>query len=210
MSVSGIRAIIRQHTGEHASDKVRITHQEVLAMIRSAKDHSAVTVGERAELLAALVMFGGNEIHPDIFSSPEDKAAIAATAISGIETGAKFEALPPREQARFIWECLIVGGGSAVGFAQNDIRFQALPATVGDIVERLLKAEREKAGPRYDDKPWLRIRAFARSGDVYAYVVSASWDRKDQKGSWDAEEYLGRSGELLKSTSGFVPPDPPD
>ena len=118
MSVKCIDLIIRQHTGANASDTVKITHAEVMAMIRCAGEPSKIAVGDRAQLMAALEMFGGNEIHPDIFSSPEDKAALAKTAMEGIETAEKFSTLTPGSQAAFIWKCLIVGSGNTVGFTR--------------------------------------------------------------------------------------------
>jgi hypothetical protein len=167
-------------------------------------------MAERAELMAALKMFGGNEIHPDIFSSPEDKAALATTAMKGIETGEKLEAHSPRKQAKFIWDCLIVGSGDTVGFSSINEQVGSLSPAMQEKVNRLLRSEKDKAGPRYNDEPYVNLHMFARSGDVYGYVLSASWERKDQNGSWDAENFLGRQGELLKSSSGYTPPDPPD
>ncbi len=91
MSVKGIRDVIRRHTGTNANDNVKITHQEVVIMIRSAEDHGRPNVGERLEIMAALEMFGGDDIEPGIFSSQEDKTALMETAMKGIETGERFE-----------------------------------------------------------------------------------------------------------------------
>lgn len=42
MSVKGIRAVIRCHTGANANDDVKITHEEVVTMMRAAEDHCPV------------------------------------------------------------------------------------------------------------------------------------------------------------------------
>ncbi len=208
MSVEGIRKIIRKHTGANANDNVKLTHAEIEAMIHSAEDHHKITMGERAELLSTLAMFGGSDIHPDIFPSPADKAAVAATAMKGIETSAKFEKLPHHEQYKFVWDCLVVGSGDKVGFTDTYTQLGDLPATVKTKVDQLLQHERARLGSQYEDTPYLNIRTFARGSDVYAYEVSASWSRTDGNGSWDADNYLGAPGELLKSTAGYNPPDP--
>ncbi len=56
MSVKCIDLIIRQHTGANASDTVKITHAEVIAMIHCAGELSNISIGDRAELMAALEM----------------------------------------------------------------------------------------------------------------------------------------------------------
>ena len=83
MSMLQILTIIRNHSGVHASDTVKITHKEVMTMIRAAHEHGVVTMGARNLLIGAIWEFGGNEIHPDIFSSPADESALKATIIEG-------------------------------------------------------------------------------------------------------------------------------
>jgi hypothetical protein len=58
MSVEGIRAIIRRHTGLHPKETGPIPHREVIEMIASAHDGDGITSRDRAELLAAVAMFG--------------------------------------------------------------------------------------------------------------------------------------------------------
>ncbi len=54
--------------------------------------------------MAALKMFGGNMIHPDIFTSPQDKAAIVDTAMEGIETRQnRFARLTPVGRKRLLF-----------------------------------------------------------------------------------------------------------
>jgi hypothetical protein len=207
MSVKCIDLIIRQHTGANASDTVKITHEEVMAMIHCAGEPSKISVGDRAELMAALEMFGGNEIHPDIFSSPEDKAALAKTAMEGIETAEKFSTLTPGSQAAFIWKCLIVGSGNTVGFTRVLGNVTDLPADLQKRVARFFEIEQEKAGPKYEDNPFSSTTIYKRKSQAYGYAISASWSRENNSGTWEAEAYYGPSGELLKSTGGFEPPD---
>ena len=206
MSVLCIDKIIRKHTGPNASDTIKITHAEVVAMIKCANDRGIVYQRDRAELMAALNMFGGNSMHPDIFSSLKDKEALASTAMKGIETAAKFSALTPGAQVAFIYNCLVIGSGNTVGFTNVAAPTNKLPSPIQALLQDIFTMEAKKLGPSYVEGPFSSSTSFYRKGEVYAYSITASWFKADE-GSWNMEVYLGCKGELLKSSGSYSPPD---
>jgi hypothetical protein len=206
MSVLCIDKIIRNHTGPNASDTVKITHDEVVAMLKCADDRGTVYQRDRAELMAALNMFGGNSMHPDIFSSAADKEALATMAMQGIETAAKFSTLTPGAQVAFIYNCLIIGSGNTVGFTTVAAPINKLPASIQALLQDIFDAEKKKLGASYTEGPFCSSMSYFRKGEAYAYAISAGWFKADQA-SWNMEVYLGSTGELLKSTGSYSPPD---
>jgi hypothetical protein len=206
MSVLCIDKIIRKHTGPNASDTVKITHAEVVAMIKCADDRGTIYQRDRAELMAALNMFGGNSMNPDIFSSAADKEALAATAMKGIETAARFSALTPGAQVSFIFNCLVIGSGNTVGFTNVAAPINKLPAPIQALLQDILAMEAKKLGPSYTEGPFSSSTSYFRKGEVYAYAISASWFKADE-GSWNMELYLGPLGDLLKSSGSYSPPE---
>jgi hypothetical protein len=109
MSVEGIRSIIRRHTGLHPAETGPIPHSEVVEMIVSTSDGAGITSRERAELLAAVAMFGDTVTGRPSLLSPEDESALKAAAISGIETLDLFLAQSRARQESFIVYCVLQG-----------------------------------------------------------------------------------------------------
>src|SRR5580704_3018128 len=116
MSVEGIRSIIRRHTGLHPAETGPIPHSEVVAMIASANDGKGITSWERAELLAAVAMFGDTVMGRASLLSAKDEAALKAAAISGIETLDLFLAQSRAKQESFIVYCVLQGSAEYIGF----------------------------------------------------------------------------------------------
>jgi hypothetical protein len=206
MSIAQILQIIRNHTGPHASDTVKITHQEVVDMIAAADENGFTPIGARSLLLESLTTFGGNEIHPDIFSSPEDKAAIGAAAIKGIETADKFAKLPAKSQLKFIRSTLALFEGSSVGFSSTVLR--APPADVQTKIDAILQSVERRAGQSISGTPHTTIQLFARNAQAYGYEGTAFWDSTvEPGGTFFATFYLGPSGDLLQLSTSVEPPD---
>ena len=95
-----------------------IPHSEVTAMIASAKDGDGITSRERAELLAAVAMFGDTVPGRPSLLSPADEAALKAAAISGIETLDLFLGQSRAKQESFIVYCVLQGSAEYIGFTQ--------------------------------------------------------------------------------------------
>jgi hypothetical protein len=206
MSIAQILQIIRNHTGTHASDTVKITHQEAVDMIAAADENGFTPIGARSLLLEALTTFGGNEIHPDIFSSPEDKAAIGAAAIKGIETADKFAKLPPKSQLKFIRSSLALFEGSSVGFSSSTLR--TVPADVQTKIDAVLQSVERRAGQSISGAPHTTVQAFMRNAQPYGYEGTAFWDSTvEPGGTFFATFYLGPSGDLLQVSTDEEPPD---
>jgi len=206
MSIAQILQIIRNHTGPHASDTVKITHQEVVDMIAAADENGFTPIGARSLLLESLTTFGGNEIHPDIFSSPEDKAAIGAAAIKGIETADKFAKLPLQSQLKFIRSTLALFEGSSVGFSSSTLR--TVPADVQTKIDAVLPSVERRAGQSISGSPHTKIKVFMRIAQAYGYEGTAFWDSTvEPGGTFFATFYLGPSGDLLQLSTSVEPPD---
>jgi hypothetical protein len=209
MSIAQLMRIIRNHTGSNSNDSVKITHQEVLDMIHAAEDHGHVSIAARCLLLETLAMFGGNDIHPDIFSSREDKAAIVTTSMRDIETAKKFAGLPARSQLKFIKNALGSDLGELVGFSTSRVQVNDLPATIQDRINLFLQSEKVRAGGRYDEDGSVGVTAFVRNGEQYGYQCSAYWPTKSgDGGGWVADFYVDQDGDALDYHSRYEPPDP--
>ena len=206
MSIAQILTIIRNHTGPHASDTVKITHQEVVDMIAAADENGFTPIRARSLLLESLTTFGGNEIHPDIFSSPEDKAAIGAAAIKGIETADKFAKLPPKSQLKFIKTTLALFEGGSVGFSAPTLR--TVPADIQAKIDAVMQSVERRAGSSISGSPHTTIQAFMRNAQAYGYEGTAFWDSTvEPGGTFFANFYLGPSGDLLQVSTDEEPPE---
>jgi hypothetical protein len=206
MSVQGILKVIRNHTGAHASDTVKITHAEVEEMIHSAEDHHHITGRERSWLISALFTFGGTDLHPDIFSSAADKAALAATAVKGIETAAKFATQSARDQRDLLYWGVIIGGGERVGFTKITVPLGALPQVIQSRIAESAQTELAHAGAdKFDPAQDFLCTAIAHGGQTYGYSIDYSLDAKDASGLWVASLLLGQGGARLKHVGYFEP-----
>jgi hypothetical protein len=209
MTIAQVLKIIRNHTGPNANDTVKITHEEVLAMTRAAKDDGVITIGARNLLLEAAFTFGGTEIHPDIFSSPADKALMVSTAMEGIETAAKFAKLGARSQLKFIKWTLAIDFGGPAGFVTQSIRVSDLPSAVQTKVNGILACESNRAGKRFDPQPsWVSISSYMRGGQAYGYQCTAAWSTVSANGGlWSLDFYGDQNGDTLVVQSSYEPPD---
>jgi hypothetical protein len=209
MTIAQVLKIIRNHTGPNSNDKVKITHDEVLAMTRAAKDDDVITMGARNALLGAVFTFGGTEIHPDIFSSPADKALMVSTAMEGIETAAKFGKVGARSQLNFIKWTLALDIGAAAGFVTQSIHVSDLPSPVQTKVNGILACESNRAGKRFDPHPsWVLISSYVRGGDAYGYECNAAWPTVSGNGGlWSLSFYGDQNGDTLLVQSSYEPPD---
>ena len=208
MTVKQIYDIIKRHTGPNANDHVKIPHEEVVAMIRAAKDGGRIPVGARNALLSALTTFGGNEIHPNIFSSAADKAALAATAMDGIETADKFAQLPAKSQFKFIRWSLSILMGEVVGFQTVNVRLADLPQKVQDGINATLASQRSKAGAKFADVPSVTIQGYQRNQQFYGFECNAFWPTTSgDGGEWAATFYVDQNGATQIASSDFEPPE---
>jgi hypothetical protein len=208
MSIAQILTIIRNHTGVNANDKVKITHKEVTALLRAAHDDGVVTMGARSLLLGTLATFGGNEIHPDIFSSAADKAAIVKTSMEGIETPAKFAKFGARSQLKFVKWTLAQDLGRFAGFVTTQVTVADLPPLARSKVNSILSCEIVKAGSKFDPQPaWVTITAYQRAGGTYGYECVAGWANLKHGGYWIADFYMDQNGDTLMAESAYEPPD---
>ena len=194
MSVEGIRSIIRRHTGLNPAETGPIPHSEVLAMIASAKDGNGVTSRERAELLAAIAMFGDTVPGRPSLLSPTDEAALKATAISGIETLDLFLAQPKAKQESFIVYCVLQGSAEYIGFTQP-----YTPPGTGDpkvvaYVQKTLIHIQEQLGSGFGKANWFDIVPVTKDNQVYGYIVESSYPALQ---SQDTEFYTGVLGVRL-------------
>ena len=206
MSAAQILKIFRDHTGIHASDTVKITHQEVVDMIAAADENGFTSIASRSLLLEALTTFGGNEIHPDIFSSGEDKAAIGAAAMKGIETADKFGKLAPKSQLKFITSTLAILEGGPVGFSAPTLR--TIPADLQTRIDAVLQPVEQQAGSSISGSPSTTVQAFMRNKQAYGYEGNAFWPSTTEPGAtFIATFYLGPSGDLLQVSTDVEPPD---
>ena len=208
MSVEGIRKVIRRHTGDNAGNQ-KISHGEVEEMLRSAGDGGHVAVGERLELLSALTMFGGNADNPSLFA-PADKKALADAAVAGIETPAAFMKLSRRDQGRFVYWGLYLGGGQQLGFSFEAGLPDRLPANVREWVDACVAADRKKAGANAGPVDLISAGIFRRDGAVFAYRIDASFPALDHSGEYYAMNILNADGRRLMVQSSFEAPDDPD
>jgi len=177
MSVEGIRSIIRRHTGLHPKETGPIPHSEVLAMIASAEDGGGITSRERAELLAAVAMFGDTEPGRPSLLSPADEAALKATAISGIETLDLFLAQSRAKQESFIVYCVLQGSAEYIGFTQLYTQPGSGDPTVVAYVEQTLAHLQTELGNQFGPANWYDIRPVMKDNQVYGYIVESSFPK---------------------------------
>jgi hypothetical protein len=208
MSVEGIRNIIRLHTGLNPAETGPIPHSEVVAMIASAEDGNVITSRERAELLAAVAMFGDTVPGRASLLSPEDEAALKATAISGIETLDLFLAQSKAKQEGFIVYCVLQGSAEYIGFTQLYIPPGTGDPTVVAYVQKTLVHFQAKLGSGFGKANWFDIAPVMKDNQVYGYIVESTYPKLQ---SQDTEYYtwvLGARLDYFKVI--YKELDPPD
>jgi hypothetical protein len=177
MSVEGIRAIIRRHTGLHPKETGPIPHREVIEMIASANDGDGITSRERAELLAAVAMFGDTVPGRPSLLAPADEAALKAAAISGIETLDLFLAQSKASQESFIVYCVLQGSAEYIGFTQLYIAPGSGDPKVVAYVDQTLIHLRTKLGNDFAPANWFDIAPVVKEGQVYGYIVESTFPK---------------------------------
>ncbi len=210
MSVAQIMAIIKNHTGANYNPNVKITHQEVVEIIAAAKDGGNMpTMGARNAILQAVYMFTPNEFNSvDLFSSPEDVAALKATVIEGMETAAEFAKLPKRSQLKFIKWSLQLCLGDVVDINTVVVPLTGVTPNVQKKIDLILATEKSRAGAAYVDEPITTINAYERSGAPYGYYCIALWETTNGNGgNWVADFLLNSAGDSLIQESAYEPPD---
>jgi hypothetical protein len=177
MSVEGIRSIIRRHTGLHSAETGPIPHSEVTAMIASAKDGDGITSRERAELLAAVAMFGDTLPGRPSLLSPADEAALKAAAISGIETLDLFLGQSRAKQESFIVYCVLKGSAEYIGFTQLYTPPGSGDPKVLAYVEKTLLHLQAELGSQFGTANWYDIAPVVKDNQVYGYIVESSFPK---------------------------------
>jgi len=207
MSVEGIRAIIRLHSGPHPKETGPIPHSEVVEMIDSAWDHGRVTPKERAELLAAIAMFGDTVPGRASLLSKDDEEAIKRTVLSGIETLADFLKWTIRDQANFLIYCVLLGSAEYVGFQQGYVDTESIDPGLAAFIDHVLQENLRHAGSGFNSTTGFQPTAVNRNGEVYGYLLNASFPAKDGSGSYDVTDVIGANNGFFRLVFGqFDPP----
>ena len=175
MSVEGIRSITRRHTGLHPAETGPIPHSEVVEMIVSASDGAGITSRERAELLAAVAMFGDTVTGRPSLLSPEDESALKAAAISGIETLDLFLAQSRARQESFIVYCVLQGSAEYIGFTDLYTAPGSVDPKVAAYVEQTLNHLHAELGNEFGLANWYQIAPVTKDNQVYGYIVDSSF-----------------------------------
>jgi len=208
MSVEAIRKIIRHHTGENASDSRKIGHDEVRAMLQAARDTGQITPEERLELLAALTMFGGSDLHPNIFASWADRQTLEAAVLEGLESADSFGGLPYRDQALLV-EGLLLSGGP-LGFERVVKKLEDLPPALRTRLSAQVKANRAKAGDDFGESANVLVLALMRRDEVYGFKLECSYPAHDRSLFLCTDDVLSPQGALLQFRGDFEPLDSPE
>ena len=179
MSVEGIDKIIRLHAGPHPAETGMIPHNEVLEMIASAEDRGGISSRERAELLAAVAMFGDTVPGRPSLLAPDDEAALKSTALSGIETLELFLAQPKSKQESFIVFCVMQGSAEYIGFLQDFIEPGSEDPPLAAYLNKMFSRYQEKLGDGFGPVGGFQVHSVRRNNEIYGYLVD-SWFPKLQ------------------------------
>jgi hypothetical protein len=107
-------------------------------MIASAKDGGRTTPRERAELLAAVPMFGSGPFHPKGRLDSDDQQALLDAALEGVATAAEFLKLSWQEQEMFLVTCVLTGSADLIGFEQALLPWASLSAKLQDYLREIV------------------------------------------------------------------------
>jgi len=193
MSVEGIRSIIRRHTGRFPREPGMIPHAEVEAMITSARDGGNVTPRERAELLAAVAMFGSTA-HETLLSQP-DEEDLKQEVLRDIDTLERFQRKDRNFQTAFLSRCLFLGASRLLGFSVEYMKSTELPPQLQEVIEKIVRAkEPELAENGIQPADNMFVNVFSRNNEAYGYQLIASYPAKDRSGYMYLEVALSAGG----------------
>jgi len=211
MSDKQILEIIRRHTGPNPEETGVWPHAEIEEMISATRDGDDITAEERSNLLYVIYAFGGNAFTPQSDLNPADKEALKKAALFGIETAQDFQALSPREQTSFVRYCVLQSTTQSVGFSQ--VPTSTLPAHISRLVDdAMAETLRRAGGDKFDPTTkYASVSAIARAAEVYCYILTGSYEAKDQSGDWVVMTLLNARGSFFRTMyEGFDPNEPND
>jgi len=201
MSVEGIRSIIRRHTGPFPRETGMIPHSEVQAMIDSARDGGNATPRERAELLAAVAMFGSTASGTPLLSKPDEKD-LKQEVLRDINTLERFQRKDRNFQTTFLYRCLFLGPSRLLGFSLEYMKPTELSPQLQAVIEKIIRA-REPDLAEYGIQPCdnVFVNAASRNIQTYGYQLIASYPAQDRSGCMYLEVVLSRDGLFHKQVA---------
>jgi hypothetical protein len=200
--------IHKRHTGANAATPWKSS--EVREMVDAANRDKKVSWTERKHLLSTLYVFGGGYSGKnDKFENPAaDKALLAKTVMSGMETAKKFDKLPAADRAAFLSDVRSPQIGSRVGMTTRQMNVYGDddfdPRFFGAGTNALKSAfnkqlvDLDKRRPINRAESYARISVIERNGEAYGYILTTSAPTRDGKGSFSVTQAMDRNGQPLK------------
>ncbi len=168
-------------------------------MIESAKNGGSITSRERAELLAAVAMFGDTEPGRASLLSRGDEAALKATALSGIETLPLFLKKSHTTQLSFIVFCVLQGSAEYIGFNQVYTEPAALPAKPQAYIAAMLDQMHAGLGAGFGPVSIYNVMVVTKGNDVYGYIVNSSFPQLNTQSTEECTSIVGARLDFFKT-----------